>query len=799
MGGLNTKRFNNCQYNIICDLAHNEKIDGLIITDSTFVPINNKKEISEFCRLFAKKPIIISNDKSNEFPSVICSFYDIFNTAINHLIKIHGFHRIAFMTNKSSRSHYEHIKIFNSLAEKYLFPVNEEWSFNEVPAIRKDNLLFDILIKLLKHKVEAIIGNNNAIVRIVKLLMENGIRVPEDIAVISLGDQWKNQFTSPSITAINRNYGRIGYDSVISLLDLLLEKKIPAITEIPVKFLPRRSCGCNQHSYQMADIIHNTKIREKKQFMDHKKNIIAEFNDMTDVSSSTPEFLSDIINAYDEELKQNEKNKLLRAFELAMSEKIIRTYAQYIWQNLLSIMIKYSLPFIKTDMVLLRMQAVWQQIRLLIADRYQSIQSSVIFHSRDYFDKYRLFYNTITATTDVEKIIELLFRELPKLGIAYTYLVLYENPGPYHYPDPIFQWSNLVMAYTRQGRINLGKNGIRFQTREILPKTIFSNMEESLETIMFCTIESLVFETSQIGYIILGNMKNESEKTYWIKKIISIALQAALLVKQKQRQKTDITGLYEKLEKENARMNSELNIMKRLKQIILPGENELTIFERYHIASSVQPSNEMSGDYYDIIKKNSCVFLGIGEISGEKLEGSVIMIMVQAMVRALIEKGETNLTKIFYLLNQILNENTRQLKNEFELSLLLVKIEQKQISMIGCLNNPFIVRNSGRIELVIISKKQSFKKTGCNLKNDWLEKKVVLDTGECMLLFTNGMTKANGINNTIYGEKRLEQIAASNYQEMAGKLKDIVMADFRQFTQGQVQDNDISLVVIKRI
>ena len=795
MGGLNEHRSNDNQFNIISDLAHSGNINGIIISESSFIPQNTNEEIIDFCRQFTAKPVIIANAQYTGFPSVLCTYYDLYETAIKHLVEVHGFKRITLLTNTKIRRHNQEIKVFHELAEKYQFPSDEKWSIIDAPKTNRDGRLLTTLYKLLDQNVEVIISKNKASARIVNILMDNWVKVPEDIAVISLTDQWNGQFTSPPLTVVNRNYDRIGFAAVTGILDLLAGKNIPDTMEIPVDIIRRRSCGCNQHRINSAEIINQGGIRIKKTFLDHKKDILAEIDEIRDETHIQPDFITELISAYDTELKGN--NKFINTLELKMNENNIHIFAQFFWQQILSIMIKWSLPFIQTDKTLLHMQAVWQQARLLIADKYRCIQGMMIFYSQTKLDKYRQFYNTLTSTFSLEKISDLLITELQKFGIPFACLVLYENPGLYKYPYPIYKWSNLVMAYMRHGRMDLGKNSIRFQTKNILPETILADLK-AISGIPLCyTIEGLISETNQIGYIILGNTGKEPEKTHWLKTSISIALQTALLFKQIQIQKNDIEGLYEKLEKENMRMTSELNIMKRLKQIVLPVEKELFVFYKYQIASYVQPSNEKNSNYFDIIKKNSNVFLGLGDISAGKLESSMILIMVQSIMRALIEKGETDLTNIFHLFNQILKENTRQFKVEYQLTLLLVKIEQKQISLTGHHENLFILTNSGKLKPLNLINNKTYTAIESFQKNNWKEIKINLKPDESIILYTNGLTMARGKYLITYSERRLHQIISSNYLKNAETIKNTVMSDFNLFTQNQVQDNDVSFAVIK--
>ncbi len=74
----------------------------------------------------------------------------------------------------------------------------------------------------------------------------------------------------------------------------------------------------------------------------------------------------------------------------------------------------------------------------------------------------------------------------------------------------------------------------------------------------------------------------------------------------------EIQQLNLKLKAENQRMGSELELTRRLQQLILPKERELRRIPGLDIAGFMEPAAEVGGDYYDVLHQDGHVKIGIG-------------------------------------------------------------------------------------------------------------------------------------------------------------------------------------------
>ena len=128
-----------------------------------------------------------------------------------------------------------------------------------------------------------------------------------------------------------------------------------------------------------------------------------------------------------------------------------------------------------------------------------------------------------------------------------------------------------------------------------------------------------------------------------------------------------IVSLNERLEAENLRMSAELNITRRLQQLILPAPEELRDVGELDISGLMIPADEVGGDYYDVYQKDGLVGIGIGDVTGHGLESGVLMLMVQTAIRTLLTHGEQDLTRFMNVINRTIYDNCAAHENGQEL------------------------------------------------------------------------------------------------------------------------------------
>jgi signal transduction histidine kinase/AraC-like DNA-binding protein len=135
----------------------------------------------------------------------------------------------------------------------------------------------------------------------------------------------------------------------------------------------------------------------------------------------------------------------------------------------------------------------------------------------------------LNSTFDVSQLTNILAEGMQQLGIPGCYLALYEDPQPYHYPQPAPEWSRLILAYDKARQISLEPDGTRFATHQILPEGVWPNNRRYT-----MILQALYSQETQIGFVLFEIGPQNWPMYDVLRTQISSALQGALLFQEVQ-------------------------------------------------------------------------------------------------------------------------------------------------------------------------------------------------------------------------------------------------------------------------
>ena len=79
------------------------------------------------------------------------------------------------------------------------------------------------------------------------------------------------------------------------------------------------------------------------------------------------------------------------------------------------------------------------------------------------------------------------------------------------------------------------------------------------------------------------------------------------------------------------------------------------------------------------------------------------------------------------------------------------------------------------------------------------EEHVHLETGDLLVIYSDGVTEATNVAGEEYGESRLIEVLQGQREEPAETIMKAVMDSLNGFTSGAPQADDITLMVAKRV
>ncbi len=261
----------------------------------------------------------------------------------------------------------------------------------------------------------------------------------------------------------------------------------------------------------------------------------------------------------------------------------------------------------------------------------------------------------------------------------------------------------------------------------------------------------------------------------------------------------EITALNKQLQAENWRMKAELDITRRLQQMILPKDQELLDIVGLDISGFMESADEVGGDYYDVIRRaDGSVKIGIGDVTGHGLESGVLMIMVQAAVRTMLTTQENELDLCLSAVNRSIYENAQRMQTDKNLSLSLLDYHNGRLRLSGQHEQMIVVRRDERIEMIDTVDLGFPVGLEHDISAFVSQLEVTLAGGDIVILYTDGIPEAANLAGEQYGLERLCEVVRRNRHLAASALKTAIISDLRRFIGTQKVFDDITLVVLKQ-
>jgi phosphoserine phosphatase RsbU/P len=251
------------------------------------------------------------------------------------------------------------------------------------------------------------------------------------------------------------------------------------------------------------------------------------------------------------------------------------------------------------------------------------------------------------------------------------------------------------------------------------------------------------------------------------------------------------TLLEERLERE--RMEHELELATEIQQRFQPSGPPLV--PGYEFQGISFSCYEIGGDYYDFIeRRDGRMLIALGDVSGKGTAAALLMSSLHAAIHAQIS-ANSSLERTVSSVNQYLAENTPT--NRF-VTLFVAELDPVtgKFAYINAGHNPPLI---GRLDGSIEQLSSGGFPLGIIPTAEFEQGEVELKPGESIVIYSDGVSEANNLNGDEFGLDRLANVIKSNLTASAAGLRDRVESALSSFTKTAPANDDITLVIVKRV
>ena len=249
---------------------------------------------------------------------------------------------------------------------------------------------------------------------------------------------------------------------------------------------------------------------------------------------------------------------------------------------------------------------------------------------------------------------------------------------------------------------------------------------------------------------------------------------------------------------EKERIETELSLAAKIQKSMLiedfpvfPDRNEFDIY------ATMEPAKEVGGDFYDmILVDDDHLAIEIADVSGKGVPAALFMMASKIMI---LEKVKSGLTpaEVLRQVNDSISENNEQ-EMFVTVWLGILEISTGKLTAANAGHEyPIVIRKDGTAEL--IHDKHGFVIGGMSGMS-YTDYDIMLEHGDSVFVYTDGVTEATNANNELFGLDRTLLAAGScgkNPQPV--EVLKTVRGKIGDFVEDAEQFDDLTMLCMKYI
>ena len=244
-------------------------------------------------------------------------------------------------------------------------------------------------------------------------------------------------------------------------------------------------------------------------------------------------------------------------------------------------------------------------------------------------------------------------------------------------------------------------------------------------------------------------------------------------------------------------MKRDLEIARDIQRWLLPAAPPAV--PGMAIAFATRPANTVAGDYYDVFARPASAggearfLLAVADVAGKSIPAALLMATFQASLRTL-STTSSSLAEIVAGMNQYACTNSQGGLRFTTAFLAEYDPATRNLTYINAgHNNPIVRRSSGNIEYLVAGglplgiRAQAVYESGSS----------VLQAGDWLVIFTDGLIEAMNERGDEYGEPRLLEVLRAGAASQPDELLRRMLAEVDAFVGATPQHDDITCMLVK--
>lgn len=249
---------------------------------------------------------------------------------------------------------------------------------------------------------------------------------------------------------------------------------------------------------------------------------------------------------------------------------------------------------------------------------------------------------------------------------------------------------------------------------------------------------------------------------------------------------------------EQERLQREMQVAQEIQQTLLP--RNVPELEGFELGYLYRAAKEVGGDYFDFIGVDErTVGVVVADVSGKGVPGSLVMTMIRTALR-MEARGNRSASDVMSKMNSFVTED---MKKGMFVTMFYVVLDSvnRAVTYASAGHNPMILYRGGQDATYFLKPKGI--PVGINAPDQDLFRKTIsvekltLRQDDMLVIYTDGITEAMNPAREQFGEARLLAAIKRHGHRTAQEFAEALNEEILEFTAGELQNDDITLVAIK--
>ena len=215
--------------------------------------------------------------------------------------------------------------------------------------------------------------------------------------------------------------------------------------------------------------------------------------------------------------------------------------------------------------------------------------------------------------------------------------------------------------------------------------------------------------------------------------------------------------------------------------------------EGWEFAGSWVPARQVSGDFYDFIKKDDRLGIIIADVSGKGLPAALFMASTRSIVRAKATTTQSP-SENFTQANTLIAADAAR---GMFVTVFYMELDPatRQVTYVNCGHNPPFWYHAAKREFVDL--RPTGAVMGINASLQWKQDQITMNRGDVLTLYTDGITEAFNEAEEEFGDERLKSILIDHASETPEQILAAIHKSLEGYVGAAPQSDDRTMVIVK--